>query len=99
MGFDRKKILDGLYNVKNNIVFTNYDNAMEFLVDLQVLRIRAEKSDPVFNVKNYVYVIGNEIFYEIKSYLIKEGRQNKLFGINVLIDYYNSKDYRLFKEV
>lgn len=98
MDIDRK-ILNGLYAVKNNIMFTNYDNTMKFLVDLQVLRIRAEKSDPLFNVKNYVYVIGNEIFYEIKSVLIKEGRQNKLFGINVLIDYYNSKDYKLYKEV
>jgi hypothetical protein len=97
MYFD-KQLLNNLYGAKN-IIFTSNKEKMRILVDLQVLRIRAEKSDPVFNVKNYIYVIGNEIFYEIKSYLIKEGRQNKLFGINVLIDYYNSKDYRLLKEV
>lgn len=97
MYFD-KKLFDNLYGVKN-IKFTSNKEKMRILIDLQKLRTMAVKSDPDFNVKHYAYILGNEVFYELKSEVIKEGRQNKLFGIPIYLDYYNSKDYRLLKEV
>lgn len=97
MYFD-KQLLNNLYGAKN-IIFTSNKEKMQILIDLQKLRILAEKSDPTFNVNHYAYILGNEIFYELKTEVIKEGRQNKLFGIPIYLDYYNSKDYRLLKEV
>lgn len=59
----------------------------------------AKEKDPNFNVNNYIYVLGINIFDEVISELILTKTSYKLFGIKVFIDYNNSKYFGLFKEV
>lgn len=59
----------------------------------------AKEKDPKFNVDNYIYVLGINIFDEVISELILTKNSYKLFGIKVFIDYNNSKYFGLFKEV
>lgn len=74
-------------------------NKVDCLRELMKLRFLAEETDSKFNVNNYVYVVSAEVYDEIVSEVEFSSTGWKLFGIKIIIDYYDIKDYKLFKEV
>lgn len=83
----------------NNLYGDKYMESAYIIEALKKLLYYTKAYDKNFDSNNYMFVLGIGIVDKLLPDLVVECRNGKLFGIKVCIDYNDSSNYRLFKEV